>query len=335
MSEGITGQLEQLIIGQSTSIQALRHTIMRVAQARLPVLIQGPTGSGKELVAKALHIASGRSGDFVTTNVCALGDTMIEDALFGHVKGAFTGAASESKGLFAEANGGTIFLDEINGLAMSAQAKLLRVIESGNFRTLGADRDRYSDFRVVAACNEGLDWLAQRGKFRADLLFRLSGIVVHVAPLRDRREDILVLAHHFLHGASFELSEQAQRRLQQHEWPGNVRELKHVLERSILFSSGGMIRVRDIETALHRHRSDNVSANCDDGGRQNLIAVLEKNDWDAGVAAKELGVHRTTIGRRIHRYGIVIPRERSAHRSGAAFGSSLADVDERVTATAL
>jgi sigma-54-specific transcriptional regulator len=334
MTDSMEMQLERLLVGTSEPMRRLRKTILRTARARLSVLIQGPTGSGKELVARGLHIASGRTGSFVAFNVCAIGDTMFEDALFGHVKGAFTGAMGDSPGYLAEANGGTVFLDEVNALALPAQAKLLRVIETGSFRAVGAARDRCSDFRVIAATNDDLGLAVSRGTFRCDLLYRLSGALIVVPPLRTRREDIPALARHLL-GADDargvpEVGADALRRLQQHDWPGNVRELKHVLERATLQTDAATLRGTDIESALlpgfHEAQVDGI----DRLARQRLITVLESCSWDTAAAASRLGVNRSTIYRRMQRLGIDGTPDRlmSDHRV-LALPSRMGDDSER------
>ena len=179
-------------------MRELRALIARVAPLRMPVLIEGATGTGKELAAALLHRDSGRSGGLVAFNVCALGESMFEDALFGHVKGAYTGALGESLGFLREANGGTAFFDEISGLPLPLQAKLLRAIETGVFRPIGASRDAMSEFRTVAATNEQLRELVAAGRFREDLMHRLSGITVRMPTLAERVDDIPELVRHFL-----------------------------------------------------------------------------------------------------------------------------------------
>src|SRR3954470_19051267 len=190
------------IVGDSSAIQQLRALIATVAPTRLPVLVEGPTGSGKELVAAALHQASGRRGRLVAFNVCAIGDALFEDALFGHVRGAFTGAANDSAGFLREADAGTVFLDEISGLPWALQAKLLRAVETGEFRPVGAARDARSDFRVVAATNEHLDDLVECGRFRADLKHRIGGVVISVPTLAERVDDIPDLTRYFARRAT-------------------------------------------------------------------------------------------------------------------------------------
>ncbi|HJR63809.1 MAG TPA: sigma 54-interacting transcriptional regulator, partial [Gemmatimonadaceae bacterium] len=240
----------------------VRELVRQIAPTELSVLIEGPTGAGKELVAQAMHAASRRSGRLVAFNVCAIAETMFEDALFGHVRGAFTGATSDAAGYLVEADKGTVFLDEISGLAMGMQAKLLRVLETREFRPVGARLDRRSDFRVVAATNEPLATLLAERRIRADLAYRLGGVVIQVPSLRERPEDVPVLACRFMErarascGIAVRLSGEALHALQQYDWPGNVRELKNVVERAAVLAEGavvtGLRRCREARALEHR-----------------------------------------------------------------------------------
>lgn len=247
-------KLEHFLVGSSAPMQQLRALILRASQSRLPVLIQGATGVGKELVATALHLSSSRTGLFIAFNVCAIAESIFEDTLFGHVRGAFTGALRDSAGYMAEANGGTLFLDEINGLPLASQAKLLRAVETGVFRPVGAQRDRSSDFRLIAATNGDLGAAATAGVFRQDLLYRLSGLAIHVPSLAERLEDIPELVQHFLGTQSeypgLSLPTEAIRCLQRHSWPGNVRELKHVVDRLAVICGSGRVAASDVKVAI-------------------------------------------------------------------------------------
>src|SRR5689334_2690200 len=197
-NDAIASLVDRLLIGASQPMQQLRALVIRASRSRLPVLIEGPTGAGKELVARALHMGSGRSGDLIAFNVCAIAESVFEDALFGHVKGAFTGAMRDVAGYLAEANGGSLFLDEINGLPLASQAKLLRASVTGLFRPVGAQRDRTSDFRLIAATNDDLASAVAAGSFRRDLLYRLSGLTISVPALSARLDDLPELVQHFL-----------------------------------------------------------------------------------------------------------------------------------------
>jgi len=305
------------MIGQSAPMRRLRAMVATVAPARLPVLIEGETGTGKELVASMIHTLSSRTAPFVALNVCALGDSMFEDALFGHMRGAYTGASSDSLGFLREAHGGTLFLDEISGLPVSLQAKLLRAIETGVFRPIGASRDSESDFRTVAATNESLDDLVVHGRFRADLAHRLRGVVLTVPPLRERVDDIPLLVGHFVRRGDVSetvVMREAMEMLQQRSWPGNVRELKQVVEAAAVFG-GDVIDAEAIVLALaNRTRTtDSAQGSRELAARRDFITVLEQAEWDTGRAAESLGVHRATIYRRLKRLGVEIPAERGRH----------------------
>jgi DNA-binding NtrC family response regulator len=194
--------IADLLVGESAVMVRLRDLVLRLAPARLPVLVQGPTGAGKELVAQALHRASGRKGRCVAFNACAIPDAMFEDALFGHVRGAFSGASHDHTGYLGEANGGTVFMDEIGSLGIDAQAKLLRAVETRVFRPVGARRDQESDFRLVTATNVRLGDLVGTGRFRPDLAHRISAAVITVPALAEHPEDIPALAEHFAREAA-------------------------------------------------------------------------------------------------------------------------------------
>jgi DNA-binding NtrC family response regulator len=297
---------EGALVGDSAPMRELRALVARVAPTRLPVLIEGPTGSGKELVAAQLHRASGRTGALVAFNVCAIGDTMFEDALFGHVRGAYTGAIGESMGFLREANGGTAFFDEISGLPLPLQAKLLRAIETGVFRPIGAARDARSDFRPIAATNDDLSELVRDGRFRADLWHRLSGVVLRVPALVDRIDDVPLLARHFLGAASSRLTDDATTALMSRAWPGNVRELRQVLDAAAVFANGP-IDLAAVEAAVANRGPGANSPARTLVERGELVAVLENVSWDMGRAASELGIHRATMYRRMKRHGIQLP----------------------------
>jgi DNA-binding NtrC family response regulator len=303
----ISDVLCKLLLGHSLSIRRVRALIERVAPTDLPVLIEGPTGSGKELVAQALHLASTRSGSFVAFNVCAIAEGMFEDALFGHLRGAFTGAIQNSPGLLREADRGTLFLDEIGGLALSGQAKLLRALETKEFRPVGGISDVRSDFRLVAASNQNLWTLVRSGGFRNDLAHRLTVFVIRVDALQARPEDIMPLARHFIRThtsePNLELAAEAASILNSHEWPGNVRELKHVVQSAAVLSDGRIIRKEDVLQALSWSDGGGV-ARQRGTSEQQLLSVLERCTWNVRTAATELGVHHTTLYRRLRRLGL-------------------------------
>jgi DNA-binding NtrC family response regulator len=228
---------------------------------------------------------------------------------------AFTGASAEHAGYLSEANGGTLFLDEISGAGLASQAKLLRAIETGTFRPVGAARDRISDFRAIAATNEPLQVLVAEGRFRQDLLHRLAGVVLHVPSLASRPEDILALSNHFLAAfrpnATPSLTSSAINRLQEHAWPGNVRELKHTIERAAVFARSEPIDRERIEQAIHVPDDQAPRSVAVDTARERLLRILQQSGWDTAVAAQRLGVHRATVYRRMRALGIS-PSVRSA-----------------------
>lgn len=320
VTESPMAVVEQLLIGSSLIMQQLRALILRVSASRLPMLIEGSTGVGKELVATALHLSSNRTGPFVAFNVCAIAESVFEDALFGHVRGAFTGALRDASGYMAEANGGTLFLDEINGLPLIAQAKLLRAVETGVFRPVGAQRDRVSDFRLIAATNSNLSVAVSAGMFRRDLLYRISGLTIRVPALSERSEDIPELVQHFLMNAPTDarlhLRPEAINRLQQHSWPGNVRELKHVIERLTVVCESRVATASDVSAAMGRYDSDGDWSVARTRERLCMLDILQLNHWDTARVAKQIGVNRTTIYRRMVRLGITPPRFQGGPRVG-------------------
>jgi DNA-binding NtrC family response regulator len=302
----VSDRADATLIGESAPMRELRALIARVGPTRLPVLIEGPTGSGKELVAAQLHRSSGRSGALVAFNVCAIGESMFEDALFGHVRGAYTGAIGEAMGFLREANGGTAFFDEVSGLPLPLQAKLLRAIETGVFRPIGASRDARSEFRPIAATNETLADLVRDGRFRADLWHRLSGVVLRVPALADRIDDILLLARHFAKRSGRIVAEDSVCLLETHSWPGNVRELRQVIDAAAVFTDGP-IDAASIEAAMVNRGASHSVPRRTLAARSELVAVLEGAAWDTVRAASELGIHRATMYRRMKRHGIEMP----------------------------
>jgi len=323
--------LAGILIGGSLLMQRVRSDVIRLAPARLPVFVHGPTGSGKELVARALHQASGRPGAFVGINACALGDTLFEDALFGHRRGGFTGADSDSAGFLAEADRGTILLDEITGVPYGLQAKLLRAVELKEFRPIGAKRDQRSDFRVVSASNEDLTVLVQDGRFRRDLAERLCGVTIRLPGLDDRSEDIPLISAAMLRELTEDvvvLSDGALLALREHRWPGNVRELRHVIERAFVFAEGCQIERRDVVHAIERGQVSYTSELSTSETRC-LLEALELAEQRVDVAAAILGVNRATVYRRMRRLG-VRPNAARNGRKGIAVGLKVGKVPSGV-----
>ncbi|HEV7706192.1 MAG TPA: sigma-54 dependent transcriptional regulator [Gemmatimonadaceae bacterium] len=301
-------QIHEILLGNSAAIRKVRALILAVAPTDVPVLISGPTGSGKELVANAIHAVSERRGRLVAFNVCAIAESMFEDALFGHVRGAFTGAMNSSPGYLREANGGTAFLDEIGGLNANGQAKLLRAIETREFRPVGAAADVRSEFRLLTAANEDVWELVAEGRFRADLAHRLSSFVIRVPSLRERLEDVPSLALAFLRESSGNaqsmISEGAARMLQEHDWPGNVRELKHVIRSAVTLGDSQRLRMETVQEALSWKGPQISLAPKRAIAERRLLEILEFCGWEIDEAARQLGVHRTTLYRRLKRAGL-------------------------------
>jgi DNA-binding NtrC family response regulator len=251
----VTGRIEELLLGNSSHMREVRRLVGRFGPTRLPVLVTGPTGAGKGLVAQAIHASSRRNGRYVAANVAALGDGLIESELFGHVRGAFTSSAGARHGLVQHADHGTLFLDEIHRLSPTAQPKLLRVLETQLVRPVGSDNEVRSDFRVVSAANEDLESLVNAGRFQGDLLGRLARLVIHVPPLVEHAEDIPVLAERFVSGlegcCGARFTPAGFHALMEHDWPRNVRELQVVVERAAILADRPWIDRTDVVEAIH------------------------------------------------------------------------------------
>jgi transcriptional regulator with GAF, ATPase, and Fis domain len=247
-----------LLLGESETVCRLRERLQKIAGTNATVLVQGETGSGKELVARTLHEHGPRaSGPFVKVDCAAMPEGLIESELFGHVKGAFTDARAHHEGKFARAHGGTLFLDEIGEMQLSVQAKLLLAIESGEIEPVGGEKTRKVDVRIVAATHRDLDKMVAEGKFRQDLLYRLMVVQVRVPPLREHPGDIAIIARHFLADfcaanglADLELAPGAVEALSAYSWPGNVRELRNVVQRCAVESTGLLVQAGDVRQAL-------------------------------------------------------------------------------------
>jgi two-component system, NtrC family, response regulator AtoC len=252
------------IIGSAPKMQAVFNMIERLVETDSTVLILGDSGTGKELVAKALHFNSRRQfAPFVPVNCSALPEHLLESELFGHRKGAFTGAINDKVGLFQEADGGTIFLDEITTMSAVLQSRLLRVLQEKEVRRVGDNTPVYVDVRVLAATNEPLELRVKEGKFREDLYYRLNVVSINLPPLRERIEDLPLLVSHFLKerlhartGHPFKITKRVMEAMAAHRWPGNVRELENAIERACALSAGDVIRVADLPAVLHAHAKD-------------------------------------------------------------------------------
>ncbi|MEZ4422752.1 MAG: sigma-54 dependent transcriptional regulator [Gemmatimonadota bacterium] len=304
------------IVGSSGPTRALLEMIGKVARSPLPVLITGETGTGKELVARAVHAASGRAA-MVAVNCATLPENLLESELFGHERGAFTGADRAKTGLFEEADGGTLYLDEIGELPPALQPKLLRALEDGEIRRVGATRSRHVDVRLVAATNRDLDEEVSAGRFREDLYWRLNGLTLHVVPLRERPADITALVEHFL--ARFPASSGAARRfsipamgvLTGYAWPGNVRELRSVVERAATLSEADEIgpdalpdRVRDgslLRATIYEAGARHLPLA--EVERAYTLEILRITGGNKSRAAEILGLDRKTLYRKLQEYG--------------------------------
>jgi two-component system response regulator AtoC len=314
-------------IGRSPKMQQLYELIQQVAPARSSVLIIGETGTGKELVARAIHQASERSGLFVPINCAAIPADLLESELFGHQKGAFTGAHRDRMGKFELANGGTSFLDEITEMPLALQAKLLRVLQEGSVERLGAQRAVKVDLRIVAATNRDPQQAVAEGAMRQDLFFRLNVVCVEVPPLRERREDIQLLAEHFLQKYSAELgrpvprlTEAAAQNLLAYGWPGNVRELENIMERAAVLCRGKTIEPQHLpQDITHAAAAPSPAAGIIGAAefdsllldehvetleKQLIGAALERSDDNKSAASRLLGVSERTLWYKIKKYGI-------------------------------
>jgi transcriptional regulator with GAF, ATPase, and Fis domain len=306
---------ESELVGSSPPLKEIESTIRRVAPTNATVLIRGESGSGKELVARAIHFSSPRSeGPFVTLNCAALTETLLESELFGHEKGAFTGATEKMIGKFEAADNGTIFLDEIGEMPPSTQAKFLRVLEGHPFERLGGNNQIRVDVRVVAATNKNLEDALRSGSFRRDLFFRLQVVDIPVPPLRDRLGDVSELAEHFLKRFARETGRRfkgftpaALNKLQSYHWPGNVRELKNVVERAVALSIGPVLDAPDIIlSSLDLGPSTAAEAfepvSLEEIEKRHINKVLEHTAWNKSQAASILGIERSTLDRKIKAY---------------------------------
>lgn len=313
------------LIGRTPSMLEIYKMIARVSDSRAAVLITGESGTGKELVARAIHNHGSRSSEpFVAVNCGALTETLLESELFGHVKGSFTGAIANKRGIFEQAGEGTVFLDEISETSASLQVKLLRVLQEREVVPVGSTEPIKVGARVIAASNSDLEKLSATGAFRGDLLYRLNVIQLHLPPLRQRREDIHLLVAHFLHkhsdgpGASMALDEKTMQCLTNYSWPGNVRELENVIERAITLSQGAVITIDDLSERIRLQQSydtpplsaDDLAElfsglpNLDEIERRYILHVLEATGNNRKRTAEILGINRKTLYRMAARFEI-------------------------------
>ncbi|HMH49376.1 MAG TPA: sigma-54 dependent transcriptional regulator [Candidatus Acidoferrum sp.] len=312
------------MVGRHPEMARIYQLIVQIAETPATVLVTGESGTGKELVARAIHQRSPRAGQpFVAVNVAAIPESLVESELFGHEKGAFTGAHARKLGKFELAHGGTIFLDEIGSLRLDLQTKLLRALQEREIERLGGLRPVVIDVRVLAATNVNLRQAVRQGAFREDLYYRLNVVPLHVPPLRERREDIPFLVEHFVH----RFARECQRRmdgvsagalavLTRYDWPGNVRELENVIHRAVVLASGPVVMLRDVPpevavpdtgTRLAEDTRLPLREACEQFERQYVLRVLERVQWNVSRAARLLGVHRNTVLTKLSAWNIRRP----------------------------
>ena len=331
-----------ILVGQSPRIRNVLRMVEKLGRCRWPVLLLGETGTGKEVVARSIHSVS-PVGPFVTIDCSSLVGPLMESELFGHVKGAFTGAVGSKIGLIESANGGTAFFDEIGELPLDLQAKLLRVLQEKEFRPVGSLTQRRSDFRVIAATNRDLAKEVEKGTFRRDLFYRLNVVSVRLAPLRDRKEDIPALIGHFLgrHAKGHTLTQETLEAMLSYDWPGNVRELENCIQHMVAINSGPLLHAGELPSMLQNHliakkaqfMSVAVGSHplskppgeasayeyraTTDGTRppivpltqmerQAILDALEYTKGDRAIAANLLGIGRTTLYRKLKEYQLAV-----------------------------
>ena len=301
------------IVGNSVPMKALRQQLAIAAPTNGRVLVYGESGTGKELVAHALHHQSLRSGaPFVEVNCAAIPDELIESELFGHVKGAFTGATQHKTGKFEKADGGTLFLDEVGDMSLKTQAKVLRALEEQRFEPVGSLSPVSVDVRVIAATNKDLDEEMEKGNFRQDLFYRLNVIPFYVPPLRERVEDVPVLTEYFIHEFSDlygrkpkQISNEAMEVMKGYHWPGNVRELKNVLERGAVLVQGPIIEPGDLGLPLpDGDETDEGAGSLREMERRHILKVLNEHGWNITRSAQTLGIDRVTLYHKIKKYDL-------------------------------
>jgi two-component system nitrogen regulation response regulator NtrX len=311
------------IVGRSYAVRSLIDKIEKVSKTPARVLVTGENGTGKELVARAIHRNSQRSaGPFIEVNCAAIPTELIESELFGHMKGSFTGAVSDRAGKFELANGGTLFLDEIGDMSLAAQAKVLRVLQDGVVTRIGGAKPAQVDVRVLAATNKDLEQEIAGGRFREDLFYRLNVVPIHIPPLRERREDIPLLVRHFVSQLAERegvppraFTDEAVAQLAHLDWPGNVRELRNTIERLLILAGGPRIGAEDVDRMVGRRDADQPGLGAllecrtfdefkDTAERAFLLAKLRQFDWNVSETARELDMPRSNLYKKIEKYGL-------------------------------
>lgn len=316
------------MVGKSAAMVEVQQLIKKVAPSRASVLLLGESGTGKTLVARIIHELSNRSKyPFVKINCASLPENLLESELFGHEKGAFTGAAKAKAGRFEEADGGTIFLDEIGELSPPLQAKLLRFLQEREFERLGSTRTIKVDVRIITATNKDLSDAVDKGLFREDLFYRLNVFPIQVPPLCERKEDIPDLLNHFLeraskeYGKSFRLTPRALQVLVDYEWPGNVREMENLIERLAIMAEGDEIDLRDFPISLQhqpgngRDSGDHSLSRLEEMEKKEVVAALQRNDFIQSRTARELGLTLRQMGYRVKKFGLEAMIERNRSRA--------------------
>ena len=315
------------ILGRNSKIRDVCRLIKMVGKTDSTVLVQGESGTGKELVANAIHANSRRSNrPFIKVNCAALSETLLESELFGHKKGAFTGACESRKGRFELANGGTLLLDEIGNMSFSGQAKLLRVLQEAEIVAVGSSTPISVDVRVIATTNVVLKKAVQQGAFREDLFYRLGVITIFLPPLRERKDDIPILVNNFIEFENYEtrrhikgITPEAMDALMDYEWPGNVRELKNAIEHAVIIEHMDTIRLQSLPHHIFKSSWDNNSNGIEDYNlkrrlrtyeRQLILKALNKADWVKCHAAKLLGIDQRNLSYFIRKHHILDPDER-------------------------
>ncbi len=309
------------LIGKSEKILEIKRIIPKIAKSKAPVLILGESGTGKELVAKLIHRYSGRKGQFVDINCASIPDDLLEAELFGYEKGAFTGAVQRKKGKFELANGGTLFLDEIGDMNIKSQAKLLRVIETGKFTRLGGTQTIEVDVRIISASNKNIPEEVNKGNFREDLYYRISVFTIEMPPLRERGEDIILLAEYFLkkfakeYGKECkELSDEAKEILLNHTWKGNVRELKNLMERIVILCNDDVVKPEHLGLGMRKKFSDyeyifrmnSFKEAKREFEKRFIEEKLREYNYDMKEVASRIGIDLSNLYRKVKAYGIKI-----------------------------
>jgi DNA-binding NtrC family response regulator len=323
MSNSIFKELQEQfsIVGQSKALKHILQQIKEVSDSTAKVLILGDSGAGKELVAHAIHFNSIRKGKpYVKLNCAAIPSELLESELFGHRKGSFTGAVSDRKGKFIEADGGTLFLDEIGNMSLQLQSKLLRVLEDSEVEVIGENIPRKVDVRIVSATNQNLEEMISKGTFREDLYYRLNVVKIFIPPLRERVEDILPLAYHFLKEFNnsynkqvLNIKAQVEALLINYEWPGNVRQLRNAIEKMVLFNHSGEICYEEAINALELGQSPPSADEADEillknavhnFERKYILLTLQKHNWKISETADALGIDRSNLFKKMRKYGL-------------------------------